>query len=80
MACKALCLALCLEERLDGSRCAEGVTLLPWCMSACLGSPWSVDRVSLLPFALLSSKQCPEHEGLPVSGSSPEAVPGHGSF
>lgn len=80
MAYKALCLAHCLDERLDGSRCAEGVTLLPWYPSARLGSPWSVDRVSLLPFALLSCKQRPEHEGLPVSGSSPEVVPGHRGF
>lgn len=80
VAWKALALALCLEERLDGSRCAEGVTLLPWCQSSCLGSIWSVGRVSVLPFALLSCKRHPEHKGLPFCGSSPEAVPGYGGF
>lgn len=32
MACKALCLALCLEETLDGSRCAEEVTAALVCV------------------------------------------------
>lgn len=49
VACKALCLALCLEERLDGSKCAEGVTLVPWCLSACLGSGQSVIAVLCSP-------------------------------
>lgn len=80
VAWKALVLALCLEKRLDGSRCAKGVTLLSWCQSACLGSTCLVSRVSVLPFALLSCKRHPEHEGLPFCGSSPEAVPGYGGF
>lgn len=80
VAWKALTLAFFLEERLDGSRCAEGVTLLRWCQSACLGSIWSVGRVLIPPLALLSCKQHPECEGLPFCGSSPEAVSGYGGF
>lgn len=77
---KAMAVGLFMKERLNGNRCAEGVMLLPWCRSACWGSTWSVGRVSVLPFALLSCKWHPEHEGLPFSGSSPEAVLRYGGF
>lgn len=49
MACKALCLALCLEETLDGSRCAEEVTAALVCVCM-LGQPLvSGQRVTAAP-------------------------------